>query len=260
MVLGLLALAVIPGVVIALLIYRLDKLEREPKKELIKATFMGVFSVILTLLISYIFGVSKLNYTDYNIFQMFLFSFLAISLVEEFSKWISSCLFLRKNNNFNYLFDGVVYVTFVSLGFATVENILYTIQGGVFTGLLRAFTTVPAHAFFGMASGYYLSLAKSSKVKGDSKKSKQFLFLSLFIPFLLHGFYDFCLLAGNIVLFLCFLVFVVLLYILSIRRTKKLLSRDESFIKNKVLFCSDCGTRVIGNFCANCGRSIEDNS
>ena len=62
--------------------------------------------------------------------------------------YIEDSYTLRYNSNV----DGIVYTSFVALGFATVENILYTISGGITTGIVRAVTTVPAHAFFGIIS------------------------------------------------------------------------------------------------------------
>lgn len=216
---------------IAFMINKVDKLEKEPKLELLKAFLMGCLSVILTLTISYILGIDKIKITSSNLIQVAFYSFLGVALIEEFCKWICAHLFLRKNKEFNYLFDGIVYVTFVSLGFATIENILYTLNGGVSTVVIRAITTVPAHAFFGITSGYYYSLAKKERVEKNMIKSKKYLIFSLFLPFLLHGFYDFCLLTSNMILFIVYLIFVVSLYSISIYQVKKLMIMDSPFIK-----------------------------
>lgn len=253
-------LAILPGIIVGLLIYKADKKEKEPKRELIKAFLLGIISVVLTLFISYIFGIVEIEMNFENWVEVFLYSFIGISLVEEFSKWICSYLFLKNNKNYNYLFDGIVYTAFVSLGFATIENILYTLSGGVFTGVVRAITTVPAHAFFGIFSGYYLSLSRKEKVAANTKKQKLYLFYSLFIPFLLHGFYDFCLLTQNIVFFIIYLIFVVILYSSSIHQVKKLGAIDAPFIKKKINFCQNCGHKITGNYCSNCGRKIEEDS
>jgi len=73
---------------------------------------------------------------------------------------------------FDYFFDGIVYSTFVSLGFATIENILYAIVGGFQAVIVRAIFTVPAHAFFGISMGINLSLAKEAKLKKNNTSLK----------------------------------------------------------------------------------------
>lgn len=250
-------LAVLPSLIIGILIYRADKIEKEPKSELVKAFLMGVLSVCFTLIISYIFKIPDIKLDISNFINVFIYSFFGIALIEEFSKWICSYLFLRKNKNFDYLFDGIVYITFVSLGFATIENILYTISGGIFTGLIRAITTVPAHAFFGIASGYYFSLTKKNKISNQQELKTRYLFLSIFIPFILHGFYDFCLLTQNEILFLVYILFVIALYCISINRVKKMMKMEERFVGGKKLYCSNCGMKVDTLYCPNCGKKMD---
>lgn len=252
----LILLAVLPGIIISYLIYKADKIEKEPKRELLKAFLLGIGSVFLTLLISYIFGVFSFNIDSNSWSEIFLYSFFGVSLIEEFSKWLCSYLFMKKNKNYNYLFDGIVYAVFVAIGFATIENILYTISGGVATGIIRAITTVPAHTFFGVFCGYYLSMAKREKVLLNKKKQNLYFIYSLLVPFLLHGFYDFCLLTQNMLLFYLYLIFVVILYVVSIYHIKKMMKSDKPFIEKKINFCKDCGNKITGNFCSNCGRKI----
>lgn len=226
----LILLAVLPSIIIAYLIYKADVKEKEPKKELIRAFFTGATAVVLTLIISHLFGVTKFK-LDSNLVNVAIYSFIGVGLVEEFSKWICSCFFLKNNRNFDYLFDGIVYTTFISLGFATIENILYTFSGGVATGIIRAITTVPAHAFFGISSGYLLSLAKKEMLDGNNDRKTYYLFLSFLVPFLLHGFYDFCLLTQNYYFFMVYIVFVVSLYAFSIHNVKKMMKMETRFKK-----------------------------
>lgn len=225
----LICLALLPSIIIGALVYIADCREKEPKKELVKAFLMGILSIVFTLILSALFRINDIELDNKSFLNTMLYSFLGIALIEEFSKWLCSCLFLRKNKNFDYMFDGIVYTTFVSLGFATVENILYTISGGISVGIIRAITTVPAHAFFGITSGYYLSLYKKNKVLKRKKIKNKYLFLSLFVPFIFHGFYDFCLFTQNEILFLIYIVFVVILYYISIYRVKNMMKIEDEF-------------------------------
>ena len=92
-----------------------------------------------------------------------------------------------------------------------MENILYVVQYGTGTALLRAITAIPGHASFGVYMGYYYGLAKFYEVAGDRKKKQNYLWLGWLSATLLHGFYDFCALSGNQVLTVIFLVFIVAL-------------------------------------------------
>lgn len=251
-------LAILPSIIIGFIIYKADRVEKEPKRELLKAFLLGVVAVILTLIISSMANISSMNHDSNNLINVFIYSFLGISLIEETCKWICSCYLLKNNKNFNYLFDGIVYTTFVSLGFATIENILYTISGGVMTGIIRAITTVPAHAFFGITSGYLLSLAKQEKMLKNETKKHIYIFLSIFLPFLLHGFYDFCLLTKNYFFFMIYIVFVVSLYSFSIYHVKKMMKLDYLFIKKKRFYCKICGNRITNEYCENCQREKEE--
>ena len=53
----------------------------------------------------------------------------------------------------------------VAMGFATIENVIFVMEGGVTTGIVRMFSTVPAHATFAVIMGYYLGKAKFNEKK-----------------------------------------------------------------------------------------------
>ncbi|APZ45027.1 protease PrsW [Polaribacter reichenbachii] len=183
---NLLLLAVAPVMIVVVFIYLKDKYEKEPIHFLIKNFLLGaIVSVFVTLLLgavaSAIFPV-----TDYtNIFQQFIKAFFVVALVEEFSKYIIVRFYAQKNKEFNEPFDGIVYAVMISMGFAALENILYVYQFGLATGILRAFTAVPAHATFGILMGYFMG-----KVKFSDNPIKLNLF-GLMIATLFHGAYDF---------------------------------------------------------------------
>lgn len=250
-------LAVLPSIIIGILIYKADRVEQEPKKELIKASLMGILSVIITVLISWIIGVMKIDFNALTPVGTILYSFLGIALIEEFSKWFCTKIFITNNKNYNYLFDGIVYAVFVSLGFATIENILYTFTGGVITGLIRAVVTVPSHAFYAIFMGYYISKAKEAKLENKKQEVFRFSCYSLIFPTLFHGIFDALLLLGNPILLLIFLVFVIFLYVISIKKVKQLAKSERLFEKKEILFCSNCGNKIYGKFCSNCGKEIN---
>ncbi|NQU84280.1 MAG: PrsW family intramembrane metalloprotease [Mariniphaga sp.] len=211
----LIVLALAPVIVIAAYIYYRDKYEKEPLGLLAKALFAGAFIVIPILFLEQFLSIFLPNFTGlsgaaYNAFVIAAFS-------EELFKFVALLLLFWKSKHFNEKFDGIVYATFISLGFAGVENVLYVLDGGLSTGLMRALTAVPAHAIFGITMGFYVGLAKFYQ-----KEKKSYLWKAILIPILLHGFYDFILMSGINWLLTFWLIFVAYLYYAGLKRMKKL--------------------------------------
>ena len=184
-VLTLLGLALAPGAAIGIYIYLKDKHEREPLSLLLISFFYGVLSTIVTLAISWPLTVLILT-KESDIISQFIEAFFKVALVEEFSKFVFVRFILFNNKNFNEPFDGIVYAVMVSMGFATLENVLYVFNYGFTTGILRMFTAVPAHATFGVLMGYFLGKAKFSYTRKFSNT-----LLALAIATVFHGSYDY---------------------------------------------------------------------
>lgn len=251
----LLLLSVLPVIILAFYIYSKDS-DKEPKGLLIKLFFGGTLSLIITIILSVIIG---LFYPDIlagtsglGFGQLFFHVFFCIALVEEFSKWFVLYVSSYNNNEYDQFFDMIVYSAFVSLGFACFENILYVLMNGIGTAIMRAFLAVPGHFFYGIFMGYYLSVAKVADLNGDYSLMKKNKFLSLFIPMVLHGIYDFCVFSGIVGFFIVFVIFVIALYIKSFKKIKRM-ARENKKIKYSNNFCPNCGTPVKTDFCTGCG-------
>jgi RsiW-degrading membrane proteinase PrsW (M82 family) len=151
-------------------------------------------------------------------------AFAVAAFTEELFKFLALYLLIWKSRELNEKIDGIVYAVFVSLGFAAVENILYVMETGVGTGLVRAITAVPAHAIFGITMGFYFGMAKFYEKERNILMQK-----ALFYPLILHGIYDFILFTGYQWLTIVFIAFVGYLYISGLKRVKKL--SDQSIYK-----------------------------
>ncbi len=182
---SLLALAVAPGAAIVLYIYLSDKHEKEPLSLLLLSFIYGGVSTLVTLAISWPVNFLILTKED-DVVHQFFNALFKIAFIEEFSKFMFVRFILYYNKNFNEPFDGIIYAVMVSMGFATVENIIYVFQYGVETGLLRMFTAVPAHAAFAVIMGYFLG-----KAKFTHRKEFYFSLIALLAPTLFHGAYDY---------------------------------------------------------------------
>lgn len=183
-ILVLLALALAPGGAIGIYIYLKDKHEREPVGLLLRSFLFGILSVFITLLISWPLDI-LVPVEEHDLTEQAVHAFLLVALIEEFSKFIFVRGILYNNKHFNEPFDGIVYSVMVSMGFATLENVVYVFNNGIGTALFRMFTAVPAHACFAILMGYYLG-----KAKFEHNKSF-YAWHALGIATLLHGVYDY---------------------------------------------------------------------
>lgn len=213
----LLALSVLPVVLLMIYIYRQDKYEKEPIGLLIRAFVGGMIAIPLDLaLVTLIHGVF---YSE----TVFYSAFIEAGFCEEFCKFAILFLTIWWNKNFNEYMDGIVYATFVGLGFACVENILYVFGGGIGTGIVRALLSVPGHFLFAVIMGYFFSLAKFNE-----KGRFGYLMTGLFGAVLAHGLFDWLLMITDqlhpilaILIFLVFLCGDIFLWIIGIRYIRK---------------------------------------
>ena len=220
-----LAIAIIPTIILCLYVYKMDVIEKEPTNMLLKLFFLGILITIPVAFIeTKLLDITGLEETDY--LSCFLIAFFIVALVEELHKYIVLYLGTWNNKNFNHIYDPIVYAVFISLGFATLENILYIVNGSntssLQVGIMRALISVPAHAFYATSSGYYLGLSKLSHSIGYKKDEIIFKILSLLVPILLHGIFDFFLFTGNQIHIAFFYAFVVILYFISFSNIRKL--------------------------------------
>ncbi len=117
-------------------------------------------------------------------------AFLSAAIPEEAFKFLVLYFYCTKHREFNEPMDGVVYGVAASLGFATLENVLYVSSGGLGLAILRAVTAVPGHAFTGAIMGYYVGRARF-----EPAARRDLLWAGFAIPTLLHGLYDWPLLT-----------------------------------------------------------------
>lgn len=183
---SLLVLAFAPVAIIILYVYFKDKYNKEPKGLLLVSFLLGaIVSIIVTTIIYLGFEV-VLPITDkFSVPQQFVKAFIIVGLTEEFSKYIIVRYFAQPKKVFDEPFDGIIYAVMVSMGFAATENVFYVLEGGYTTGILRAFTAIPAHATFGILMGYFMGKAKFSKNRIGLN------LLGLLLAIVFHGFYDF---------------------------------------------------------------------
>ncbi|MBQ8683863.1 MAG: PrsW family intramembrane metalloprotease [Clostridia bacterium] len=255
-------LALVPAVLLCVYIYKKDRVEKEPWWLLGLLFLVGGALYIPTLLgegrVTGWFDTLFAAYRNHDMMGVVVFdspwmealhgglcAFLGVGLVEEFAKWAVLIVLTYRSKHFNSLFDGVVYATFVALGFAAVENIRYAWITGWDTLLLRAMTSVPGHLFFGIVMGYCYTMWNKCATANDLEKP---LFLSgavtrrryrgawlwlaaaLAIPALVHGLYMFACSYRTPVGEAGFYLLMVVLYVLCFTQVNRLSDADGAVL------------------------------
>ncbi len=260
----LIVIALLPVFIIATYVNKKDK-NKEPAKLLAQLFILGIVSCFLTVYVSELLGkfipFVDIDVTKANFIEVLLHAFIGIALIEEGSKLFMVYNMAYKNKEFDELYDIIVYSVFVALGFAAFENVLYIFgvndfAYGAKVGVLRGLLAVPGHACDGLFMGYYLSLAKIAELQNQKQLAKRNFIKSLLIPTVLHGTYDFCCFSSQPVFILVFFIFIIFMYIISIKKLKFIATNNRPLVITNN-YCGTCGSPVTGIFCGHCGRRVK---
>jgi len=227
----LLAVSVIPVILVLLYIYRTDK-NKEPVRMLVKAFLLGMLAIPITLLLV---GIINSVWTSNSVFYS---AFAEAGIPEELAKFSVLFMLVWRSDHFDEYFDGIVYAVFVSMGFACIENIMYVFDGETVAdafsiALVRALISIPGHALFAIAMGFFLALAKLGKPELRALN----IILCLIVPMALHGTFDWLLMKADAMsaddvdaasfLMLLFYIFDFFLWRLGRKYFKRLKKKTE---------------------------------
>lgn len=225
----LILLALAPVFIISLFVYFKDKQNKEPFRLIILALALGMLSIIPAIILELI---GNSFFDKMTMFNTFIYAFFVVSLSEEGVKFFVLRKFFYRKDEFNERFDGIVYSVMISMGFAAVENIMYSLNHGFGTAIMRIFTAVPAHAGFAIMMGYFVGKAKFA-----TRFRTYYLFLGLFVAIIFHGLYDFFLLqndSDSLKLFaFVTLIICILLSFKALNKKRKHLFRKNSVEEDK---------------------------
>ena len=221
--------AIIPSLLLLWYFYERD-LNPEPRAVLIKTFLLGILIVVPVIIFCLPLRVFS-SQLDHPILAGLYSALLCAAVPEEFFKFLVVTRYSARNPAFDEPMDGVVYGATASLGFATLENILYVAHGGWIVAVARAFTAVPCHACLGAIMGYYVGQARFNTRQKVSGRT------GLLVAVILHGLYDFpllvlprlgryahaksALLLGMLALFLAVFAFKVIWTLRIVRRLRR---------------------------------------
>ena len=209
-----------------------------------------MFTVILTfvpsiLILSYFILNDKFKEPIGSIILIFFLGFL-ICLPAGILNGLSDDFFFKKLNYSEDLtvsflgpaMDGLVYGVTVSLGFATYENYTYVYEWAVtiakdenfsaeafsyLVALGRSYSAIPLHGFNGAVMGYYFGMYAFTG-------NKNYLALSLALPYLFHGFYNYLSFPNSMVIVVILVIFSIYLHN-DLKKKQKLKQKEKEQIK-----------------------------
>lgn len=199
------AIAILPVVLLMIFIYRQDKYQKEPIKSLIKAFIGGMIAIPIDILL--VTGINAALGGTAITNTVFFSAFMEAGIPEELSKFLIFMIFIWNDKNFDEYFDGIVYASFIGLGFACVENIEYVFSYGFQTGVVRALLSVPGHFLFGVLMGYFLSLAKF-----HPEKRGAYILTGVLLAMLAHGLFDWLLMVASVMPLVGGIIYIVFLW------------------------------------------------
>ncbi len=210
--------AIAPAVALGLFLLFTDRYDKEPKRLLLLVFFLGMVVTLPTL-------IAENAGQMFNIYRGLkgkLFeAFIVIGLAEEYFKRLVVLKTVYHHPAFNERLDGIIYCGVAALGFATLENFMYILTYSAASPdiwISRALLSVPTHMLLGITMGYYLSMAKFCS---HPALCRRYYWMSLFVPALLHGAFDFILMSEIPLLSLLLLPFVVYLWISSMIKLRR---------------------------------------
>ena len=226
--------AIIPSIILIILVLKQDKIESEPIGLLIKLFFFGALTTLPAGLLETWGEMGIMAITRDKDMQTLLMFLICVPLAEEGLKYIALAT-TWKHEAFNFTFDGIVYAVIVSLGFATLENILYVMNYmSLQVALVRGILSVPLHCTCGVFMGYFYGMARNHNAHGEHSRSVLERLLALIVPLFIHGLYDFALSVDSNAISLAGLGFTVIIFILSFMQVRWSSKQDAYIIGTDV--------------------------
>ena len=167
----------------------------EPPGNLVLAFLLGAGSFYLGISMYWALEFVDLRLDAYgmvetNLGGLFAYSLIVIGGIEELAKMIPFLLIILRFKAFDEPIDGMIYGSFIALGFASVENINHVGFVTIGEAWARGFAGPVVHMAFSSIWGYYIG---STFLCG--KPITRVVITCLAFTAILHGLYDFIVIA-----------------------------------------------------------------
>jgi RsiW-degrading membrane proteinase PrsW (M82 family) len=167
----------------------------EPPAHLLLAFLLGIAASYLALYGYWALDLLGLRFDAFLLAEtslpgLFTYAVLAIGVIEEAAKMLPFLLVILFFREFDEPLDGIIYASFIALGFAAVENIQYVRFAATAEAFARGFAGPVVHMVFASIWGYYIGRAHLC-----GRPMGRAILGALLFTALLHGIYDFVVIA-----------------------------------------------------------------
>lgn len=210
--------AALPALLLLGFIYYRDRKEKPPVKLMILLLATGAATTVPAAIVEFIGQAFVMGDSDDLGLRLLIFCFFVIAVTEELGKYLVTICITWKSKEMQHSYDGVIYAVCSSLGFAILENVLYVYQGGLLTGIMRAFTAIPLHCTVGVVMGALYAKAREEAYAGDRGGMIGYMAWAYLVPVCIHGAYDYAIMAASYGLIAEGWIYVILIgaYIISV--------------------------------------------
>jgi len=226
--------AILPMLFYLVVLWRMDKYDREPLQFVLAHFLWGAFGAIIigiggSFLLGTFTGLNgATNTSSSSLIQTIIFA----PLSEEIAKG-SFLLYSVNSKKFDNITDGLLYGGVIGLGFGMTENFLYFITYGdtpinwFYLVAIRSLFSALMHCVSTGTLGAFLALAKFSSNLGKNSLPLVGLFAAILIHFMWNSTVSF---ANTFLFGLLFMIFLILFFLfifrLSVNNEKKIIERE----------------------------------
>jgi len=175
--------------------YYKDRHLPEPLGHLALAFLLGIGSSYLATRLYQSLDFFNLRFDAFllaesNPAALFAYAVGVIGPIEELAKLLPFLLVIIRFKEFDEPVDGIIYASFIALGYAAIENLQYVQMATTFEAAARSFAGPVVHMVFASIWGYYIGRAYLCKRRLAVVVVTSWLFASF-----VHGVYDFIVIA-----------------------------------------------------------------
>ena len=168
-----------------------DRALPEPVGHLVLTFGLGILAAQISTLLYQGLGLIGLRFdagylADTNALALLAYAVFAIGPIEEIAKLLPFLAVVLKFEEFDEPMDGIIYASFIGLGYAAVENWQYLEYLTTIEAAARGFASPVIHILFASIWGHWIARAYL-----EGRRLWLTMILSLAVASLLHGLYDF---------------------------------------------------------------------
>lgn len=189
---------VLPVIFWATYHYHQDRDLPEPASRLLLAFGLGLLSVGLAKVLYAGLVPLGLHYdavalAENNPAHLLVYAMFAIGPIEEFAKLVPFVAVIIHLKDFDEPVDGIIYASFIGLGYAAAENVLYLDYLTPLAAAARGFASPVVHMMFASIWAHWVTTAWLAR-----RPILKPAVLGFLLAAALHGFYDFLVLQSPV--------------------------------------------------------------